>query len=220
MQKKTITIFLILTISVTLAYSQEERSPLAVSWYPQLVFIRGLRADVDIHLGNSSSWIIFSPQYFLAERQSGGYENEYEDYNSSYQYNKLNGYGAELSHRIYINNKLTPTGIYFSYGILYNHFELKYKDDWGYIDYMGLSAISYGEYEHTTVIDKAGPSILIGYQKKVLDKIFIDVFFGGGMRYSFIETSSLAPRNFDNDIFQYGFTGTVPLAGFRIGIIL
>ncbi|MFO7658181.1 MAG: hypothetical protein R6W78_14065, partial [Bacteroidales bacterium] len=72
----------------------------------------------------------------------------------------------------------------------------------------------------TTVIDKTGPNILIGYQKKVLDNIFIDIFCGGGMRYSFIKTSSLAPRNFDQDIFHYGYTGTVPLVGFRIGIVL
>lgn len=221
MIKKVSPASLLLLFSYVCIIGQEQRSPAAIAWYPQLMFIRGLRVDVDIHLGNSRSWLILSPHYYLANRHPGtSYEN-YDDYNSSNAYKKLEGYGAELHHRIYIINNLTPEGIYMSYGIQYGHFDLTYEDYcWGEIDYIGTTAITYGLFEHQTTIDKIGPNFIIGYQKQVLDRIFVDFFCGGGIRYSFISTSDLYTRNFDSDPFQFGYTGTVPLTGFRIGISL
>jgi hypothetical protein len=221
MLRKIILVQILFMLSYTMVYSQDTYSPLAIAWYPQLMLIRGLRTDIDIHLGKSKSWLILAPQYFLAERQTGNYYENYDDYNSSNAYKKLEGYGLELDHRIYISNNLSPCGLYMGYGIQYGHFDITYEDySWGEIDFMGIQAITYGLFEHNTSIDKLGPNIIIGYQKQVLDRIFIDFFCGGGMRYSIIHTSSLFPRNFDGDPFQFGYTGTVPLAGFRIGIAL
>jgi len=194
---------------------------MAIAWYPQLMFMRGLRVDVDVHLGKSKSWLVISPQYYLAKRHADIYYEEYEDYNSSIAYKRLEGYGLELCHRVYVTNNYTPEGVYLGYGLQYGHFDITYEDySWGEIEYLDMQAITYGLFEHNTIIDKVGPNIVIGYQKKVLDRIFVDFFCGGGIRYSFISTSSLFPRNFDGDPLQFGYTGTVPLAGFRIGIAL
>ena len=221
MHRKLTLFFILLSITPMLIYGQDVKSPLAVGWYPQLMFIRGLRADVDIHLGKSKSWLVIAPQYFLANRHNNTFYESYDDYNSSNAYKKLEGYGLEIGHRIYVTNNLMPEGVYLSYGIMYNHYDLTYEDEsWGQIEYVDLDAITYGLFEHNTHIDKLGPNILIGYQKKVLDRIYVDIFCGGGMRYSIIKTSSLLPRNFDSDLFQFGYTGTVPLLGFRIGIVL
>ena len=224
MIKKLITLQFAIFLIHFLVSGQGDRSPLAVGWYPQLMFISGLRADLDVHLGNSNSWLVIAPQYYLARHHANDnnddYYSTYDDYESSNRYKNLEGFGLEINHRIYITNKLSPEGVYLAYGIMYNHFELTYEDDWGYIEYDGLQAITYGLFEHNTTIDKLGPNILIGFQKKVLDRVYLDIFCGGGMRYSFTETSSLSPRYFNNDPFQFGYTGTVPLAGFRIGIIL
>ena len=221
MPRKIILLQIILMFSSAIVYNQEESSPLAISWYPQLMFIRGLRADIDVHLGKSKSWLIFSPQYYLAKRHADIYYDEYDDYNSSVAYKRLEGFGMELCQRIYVTNNLTPEGVYLGYGVQYGHFDITYEDySWGEIEYLGMQAITYGLFEHNTIIDKMGPNVVIGYQKKVLDRIFVDFFCGGGIRYSFINTSSLFPRNFDSDPFQFGYTGTVPLAGFRIGIAL
>ncbi len=221
MLRKLIFIYLICSSSAGLAFGQEDKSSLAVGWYPQLMFIRGLRADVDIHLGRSKSWLIIAPAYFLAKKQNNTYYETYDDYNSSNSYKNLQGFGVEVNHRIYVTNNLMPEGVYLSYGVMYNYYDLTYEDEgWGDIKYVDLDAITYGLFEHTTTINKVGPSILIGYQKKVLDRIYVDIFCGGGMRYSFIKTSSLLPRNFNSDPFQFGYTGTVPLVGFRIGIVL
>ncbi|MBN2213448.1 MAG: hypothetical protein JW723_04325 [Bacteroidales bacterium] len=221
MRKKIIPTLLIALLHITMVFNQEESSPLAIAWYPQLMAIRGLRADIDVHLGKSKSWLIFAPQYYLAKRHAGIHYDDYDDYSSSIAYKRLEGYGLELQHRVYIANNYTPDGIYLAYGLQYGHFDITYEDySWGEIDYMDLEAYTYGLFEHNTVIDKMGPNIIIGYQKQVLDRIFVDFFCGGGIRYSFINTSSLFPRNFDGDPFQFGYTGTVPLAGFRIGIAL
>jgi hypothetical protein len=221
MFRKIILIQILFALSHTMAYNQEESSPLAIAWYPQLMAIRGLRADIDVHLGKSKSWLIFAPQYYLAKRHAGTYYENYDDYNSSNAYKRLEGYGLELYHRIYVANNLTPEGVYLGYGIQYGHFDIVYEDySWGEIDYLGMQAITYGIFEHNTHIDKMGPNVVIGYQKKILDRIFVDLFCGGGIRYSIINTSSLFPRNFDGDPLQFGYTGTVPLAGFRIGITL
>ncbi len=202
-------------------YNQEESSPMAIAWYPQLMAIRGLRADIDIHLGKSKSWLVLAPQYYLAKRNANIYYDEYDDYNSSGAYKRLEGYGLEICHRIYVTNNFTPEGVYLGYGMQYGHFNLTYEDySWGEIVYLGMQAITYGLFEHNTFIDKMGPNVIIGYQKQVLDRIFVDFFCGGGIRYSIIHTSSLFPRNFDGDPLQFGYTGTVPLAGFRIGIAL
>lgn len=220
MLKKIVSIHLLFTLFTALIYGQEERSSLAVSWYPQLMIMRGLRADMDIHLGNSKSWLVIAPQYYLAKKHSGNYSDVSDDYNSVNSYKRLEGFGIELNHRIYVSNSFTPEGVYLGYGAMYGHYNLTYEDSWGYIDFMGIEAITFGLFEHETNIDKVGPNIFIGYQKRVLDKIFIDIFCGGGMRYSFIKTSALFPRNFNNDLLQFGYTGTVPLIGFRIGIVL
>lgn len=204
-----------------MVYTQEESSPLAIAWYPQLMAIRGLRADIDIHLGKSKSWLVLSPQYYLAKRNADAYYEDYDDYNSSIAYKRLEGYGLELCHRFYVTNNFTPEGVYLGYGLQYGHFNITYEDySWGEIEYLGMQAITYGLFEHNTFIDKMGPNVVIGYQKQVLDRIFVDFFCGGGIRYSIINTSSLFPRNFDGDPLQFGYTGTVPLAGFRIGIAL
>lgn len=221
MQKKSVLVFIAMLSSFSLVYNQEESSPLAIAWYPQLMVIRGLRADIDVHLGKSKSWLIISPHYYLAKKHTGIQYEDYDDYSSSIAYKNLEGYGLELQHRVYVNNNFTPEGVYLAYGMQYGHFDITYEDySWGEIDYLDMKAYTYGLFEHNTIIDKMGPNILIGYQKKVLDRIFLDIFCGGGIRYSFIKTSSLFPRNFDGDPFQFGYTGTVPLAGFRIGIAL
>ena len=183
--------------------------------------MRGLRADIDVHLGKSKSWLVLSPQYYLAIRHADTYYEEYEDYNSSIAYKRLEGYGMELCHRVYVTNNHTPAGVYLGYGLQYSHFDITYEDySWLEIEYLGMQAITYGLFEHNTIIDKMGPNVVIGYQKQVLDRIFVDLFCGGGIRYSIINTSSLFPRNFDSDPLQFGYTGTVPLTGFRIGIAL
>jgi hypothetical protein len=217
-------IILTQTIIISLlipAYNQEERSPLAIAWCPQLMAIRGLRVDIDIHIGKSKSWLVIAPHYYLAKRHADIYYDEYDDYSSSASYKKLEGYGLELYHRIYVTNSYTPEGVYLGYGLQYGHFNLTYEDySWGEIEYLDMQAITYGLFEHNTYIDKMGPNVVIGYQKQILDRIFVDFFCGGGIRYSIINTSSLFPRNFDDDPLQFGYTGTVPLAGFRIGIAL
>lgn len=221
MLRKIILIQIILIFSSAFVYNQEESSPLAIAWYPQLMVMRGLRADIDVHLGKSKSWLVLSPQYYLAIRHADTYYEEYEDYKSSIAYKRLEGFGMELCHRVYVTNNLTPEGVYLGYGLQYGHFDITYEDySWGEIEYLGMRAITYGLFEHNTIIDKIGPNVVIGYQKQVLDRIFVDFFCGGGIRYSCINTSSLFPRNFDGDPLQFGYTGTVPLAGFRIGIAL
>jgi hypothetical protein len=221
MNKKILLISIILVLSCTMAFNQEDVSPFAVAWYPQLMAIRGLRADIDVHLGKSKSWLIFAPQYYLAKKHAGiNYEN-YNDYSSSTAYKRLEGFGLDIQHRVYVTNNFTPEGVYLAYGLQYGHFDITYEDySWGETDYLDMKAYTYGLFEHNTIIDKMGPNIVIGYQQKVLDRIFMDFFCGGGIRYSFINTSSLFPRNFDSDPFQFGYTGTIPLAGFRIGIAL
>jgi len=221
MQKKTVLILAMLMMPFTIVFTQEDASSLAIAWYPQLMLIRGLRADIDVHLGKSKSWLIIAPQYYLAKRHAGIHYEDYEDYSSSSAYKRLEGYGLELQHRVYITNNSAPEGVYLGYGLQYGHFDITYEDfSWGEIDYLDMRAITYDLFEHNTIIDKTGPNIIIGYQKQVLDRIFVDVYCGGGIRYSFINTSSFFPRNFDGDPLQFGYTGTVPLAGFRIGIVL
>lgn len=223
--KAVILLFLILfaNIKILQAQEQEPANPnLAISWFPQLMYMNGLRIDVDIHLGKSTSWLILSPQFYLRERllSQTDVQPDDDDYGLD-EYKKLKGYGISLSHRIFFKNNNTPFGIYLGYGGFYNHYELKYEvTGWGSVNLMGLNAITYGDFEHKTEIDKFGPDFYIGYQAQIIQRVFVDFFCGGGLRYSLFKTDNLSPKYFDNSFIEFGYTGTVPLAGIRIGVLL
>ena len=104
---------------------------------------------------------------------------------------------------------------------LYNHFNITYVEyGWRTYQYdFDIQAIKDGLHEHKTEIDKIGPNIILGYQNNLLDRIIIDFYAGAGLRYSFIETSEFTPKSFNNNIISFGYTGTVPVAGLRVGLM-
>ncbi len=206
-------------LNASVIRAQDTISSIGISWYPQLMFISGMRIDLDVHLGKSKSWLVFSPQVFLNERLTNNSNDAAGDESVFDKYNKLTGYGMNISHRFYIQYNTKPVGLYLGYGGFYNHYTLTYEiEGWGYIDRFGLQAITYGLFDHETIIDKIGTDFFIGYQTEIAQRLFVDIFCGGGIRYAFIKTDDLNPRYFSHSPFEFGYTGSVPLAGFRFGV--
>jgi hypothetical protein len=67
-----------------------------------------------------------------------------------------------------------------------------------------------------TKIDKIGPNLFVGYKQHIPGNFFFDVYAGVGLRYSFNDADS-EDRTYSDHMFSYGYTGTSPLIGLRIG---
>lgn len=206
-------------ISVNL-YSQAPMgsSKLSFTHEPFYMTKNMLKIDVDIALGNGN-WLVISPVF--AARENPAQEDDYYYYDDYYsdEYNKLIGYGLTLGHRIYGNTQ--PKGFYFSYQAGWKHFQMDYRNrSWGNIDFDGYDAITYDLFNMSTLIDKIGLDILVGYQLLIKDALILDFYFGGGIRYSFREFTGNLEKEFNSSITDYGYTGLLPQGGVRLGVVL
>ena len=106
------------------AGAQDKVYNLSGSWVPQNLIRHGLRIDFDIRL-KLSHWLVIAPQVYLDHRYAGPYGGGSTwDRDEDYYYEEMYGYGLELHHRIYLKNNNYPTGLYFSYGFNYVHFNI------------------------------------------------------------------------------------------------
>lgn len=184
----------------------------SVAWSPASIFFNSFKIDFGIK-ATQNSWFILSPHVY--------YSNGFEIFDDD-NFTEMYGYGGTLLFRSFIIDNALPKGPYFGVGLFYSHFSVKYEDtDWYRIEYTGLSAITYGNAEHTTTIDKLGPDFIFGHQFVIGRDMIIDMFWGAGLRKSFFASSTdLAPRKFDGFITGYGYSGIVFLTGVRIGMLL
>ena len=169
-------------------------------------------------MGKTNSWIVLGGHYYLnySYQSQENLDNGFED---DAAYDKLRGYAFNLEHRIYLVNDVLPDNIYFAYGIYYGHFDITYGVyAWGNYDYSGdLDAFTYGIFDQKTTINKFGPNLTVGYRQDIIDNFFVEFLAGVALRYSFITPDIEGQRTYSDNLFQYGFTGTSPLFGIRIG---
>ncbi len=169
-----------------------------VAFSPQHLFFKGIRIYYDTRI-SQKHWLQFSPEIYMAVNAKNSFSNA--------SYRDLYGIGIAVHDRNYINKINHPGGLYLSYGISYNYFKLTYDIE---------STDSYTQ-EHTT-IQKVGGDVLIGYQFVLFSKLILDAYTGLGLNYSMREYSGIEKRSFNSDMADYGYTGSLLLAGIRLGL--
>lgn len=203
-----------LCIPILKNQAQEIRRDLNYSKYvlsvqPQYIFIRAVRADIDIRLKESQNWLIISPKFHQSNN----------DYIWSFYFDNWMELGLDISHRYYPVLKQKPEGFYLQYGLSYNLSQLSYEGNhWITTDYDGQDAWTVESTELKDNIHKAGLNLLIGYQVLSADNFVVDWYIGAGYRNSWMNKSDPSSREISGGILNPAYKGFLPLIGYRIGV--
>jgi hypothetical protein len=202
--KRNILMILLIFISITLAFSQEEetKNKTIYSFVPQYLINRGIRVDIEKKISDRH-YLQICPQFYLSEKEGKEFVND------NNQFNYLIGGGLNLYHKIFTSEELKSSGIYLSYGLSYNYFNIEYIDDSG--DY---------EYTAKANINKFGGDLIIGYQFFIHEIVSFDFYTGLGTRLSYMNTDGNDKERFNSGYFGYNYTGNILILGFRVGVVL
>ena len=203
----------IIFISNSISAQDEEQQPpkVLVMGVPQYLFKHGLRIDIDVASKDYKAWWVISPLFFIDVSEAGGLINK--------RYTQLHGYGLTINRKSFLSSKNTETGVYVSGGIGYQYFNiLTSKERWDDISFAGLNTLQIVNDNYHVYINKVLTEATIGYKKHILSRLYIDVYAGVGLRYSFYDQPAGSDLKFNRTIFDFGYTGTAFIAGLRLGV--
>lgn len=214
--KKLNIIFLALFISFN-TFSQDDSVtlPKDLGWkfsigiVPQYAAISGMRLDFDIKL-NDRQYLTLAPQMYYNENYQLFYPDETD----------MKGVGLNLNYRYIFSKGMRPDGAYLGFGLIYKYYDLTYwGDEW--VEYTELGSIysTLEEMEINKKINQFGYDLLIGYEG-TMDRFFYDLYIGWGFRLSDFDESESDDDFWSETIFDPGYSGFLPLIGFRAGIFL
>ncbi len=198
-------VFLSAIILPSATFGQPEKTgsgKVIVSFVPQFLINNGIRIDYDRQI-NENNWLQVAPQFYLRERSSSS-DNEFTD-----RYNSLLGAGLHVYHRYYPGKGAGINGVYLSYGLTCQFFNLQYDEK-----------IMTNSVERYSKITKTGAEINIGKMVKISNLFIVDFYTGLGFKYSFLKSDAKEPKRFDNFYTDYGYTGNILNLGVRIGLAL
>jgi len=214
----TLLIILLTGYNVAIAQTDTLRTK-TISIVPQYLINKGLRIDFEKQL-SSRQWLQVAPQFYmdLKGRENSDYSSSDDD---TKDYEKMYGFGLDLNHKIFLKNNLArPFGGYVSYGASYQHFSITLKGyRWDKVEVDGLPQLKPTFAEATQTIEKIGAQLCIGAQYEIVDFLFWDIYIGLGFRYS-IYNSPLNIRRLEENLWDYGYSGTTLIGGFRLGVAL
>jgi hypothetical protein len=203
---------LIITIVSYLGFAQEKETfgpRLGVGFVPQYIISGGIRFDIDRSISKTSNqWLIVSPQVFMVT--GGRYGHEFEE---------LSGLGMDIKHKIYLKpNNMKPHGFYAQYGVMFQYFSI--IENRQYTESYIENGIEYYEVvvgEVNTKLYKYGGNFHLGYQWLVGDKVYFDIYTGAGIRISHNNQTEGLDTWYNDYWVDYGYSGTLLDAGFRVG---
>jgi len=190
---KKMKLLIVLLFIAGTAIAQDDVTPVedtnfALSVSPQYVITGGMRLDLDFKV-NDKGWLTVAPvMYYL---------------NNSYMYDPENtsytGVGAFVNYRYFPSGQ----GIYAGAGLNYRFLNTDYS-----------------HYNESTEINAKfntyGFDLTFGYQFRLVEQLFMDLYLGWGFRYSFQDT--VEEEEYWSDAFlDLGYSGFLPVAGLRIG---
>jgi len=210
--KKILLIVSIVTFGSCLVFAQDKEilgSRMGIGFVPQYAISGGMRFDIDQSISKiSNQWLIISPQVFMVT--GGRYGHEFEE---------LTGLGLDIKHKIYLKpNSMKPIGFYAQYGIMFQHFSI--IENRQYTESYTENGIEYYEVvegEVNTKLNKYGGNFHLGYQWLVGDKVYFDIYTGAGIRISHNSQIEGLDTWYNNYWVDYGYSGTLLDAGFRVG---
>jgi hypothetical protein len=210
--KKLSIILLLVTLIASEGFTQEMEtfgSRMGIGFVPQYTISGGMRFDIDRSISKTSNqWLIISPQVFMLTGIR--YDHDFEE---------LVGVGLDLKHKIYLKpNSMKPLGFYAQYGLMFQYFSI--TENRQYTESFTENDIEYYEVvegELNTKLYKYGANFHLGYQWLVGDKVYFDIYTGAGIRISHNNQNEGLDTWYNNYWVDYGYSGTLLDAGFRIG---
>jgi len=189
-------------------YNMPEAKGFSIGVVPQYAITNGIRMDFDFRLSKKGQWLVAGPQLYLSSGNS-----------NIWNYDRMSGVGIDLQHRFYINSQSFPQGVYFAYGPVFQHFSVRDK---GLVSYYfqenGANYIGLQEASLLTRITKFGGNLIFGYQFVFDGYLYVDVYFGTGMRFSYDDRKSGLHGYYNDWWGDLGYSGTLLVAGVRFGI--
>lgn len=182
---------------------------MGIGFVPQYTISGGMRFDIDRSISKKSNqWLIISPQVFMLTGSRYGHDFE-----------KLTGVGLDVKHKIYLKpNTLKPVGFYAQYGVMFQYFSI--KENRQYTEPVAENGVEYFEVvegELSTKLYKLGGNFHLGYQWLLNDKVYFDIYTGAGIRISHNNHTDGFDTWYNNYWVDYGYSGTLLDAGFRVG---
>lgn len=168
---------------------------------PLHLFISGLRVDYDRQVA-PHVWLSSGAEFYYRINSDQDFP-----YVGDYDFMQLTGYGVSGAYKVFFfhyrkQNKWKPEGSYMSAGLLFQNFFTDFQDDFGL------------PYKQRTY--KLGVNFLVGHQVMAGDYAFVGVYGGVGMRKAWHDAKEdIVPMS--NYVWEYGFSGIVPVLGMKIG---
>lgn len=177
---------------------------------PQYAITNGTRIDFDIKLPGRNQWLVVAPQLYVVTENS-----------NMWDFNEMSGFGLELQHRFFLNDDQKAGGPYLAYGPVFQYFSVKDEGlaSYGFqednVEYIGLN-----QQMIQTRILKMGGNLIFGYQLVASRSFYFDFYLGTGIRLSFDNKKS-GLHNYYNEWWgDMGYSGTLLVGGFRLGLLL
>lgn len=196
-----------------------------IATVPQYAIASTVRIDFDKTLRNNNVLTI-APMFSYAQNSSLLFNSNSDSYSAYYdsEYPEdvtLIGGGGKLNFRHFFGRFHRNTGLYLGAGLHYRFSHIEYSERaWA------QETVDDADYYHYKMVDKeqnfnqVGFDCMIGYQVHLLDKIFLDVFTGWGLRISDHDAESGETDYWGETIYDIAYSGYTPLWGLRLGVFL
>lgn len=209
--KKILILILGIIISAHIAISQENPPKLIIMGVPQYMIRHGIRIDFEIPTKNYRSWWVISPVYFINVSDLGNDERR--------DYKRMHGYGLSFGRKAYLSKTFPEQGVYLGGALGYHYYNFVTDlGHWEEIEREGLNYLEYATSDYHIYVNKFLVDAIIGYQTEIASRLYIDVYAGVGLRYSLHEQPTGSDIKYNDNVFDYGYTGTSFVGGIRLGI--
>lgn len=211
MKQLAIIFLMIFCLATASVLGQENTPKVLVMGVPQYMIKNGIRIDIDIPTKDYKSWWVIMPQFYV---DVNGFEGLVDK-----KYEQLHGYGLSIHRKGFLTRRNPDQGVYISGGVGVQHFNmLTNTERWASVEDNGLTTLQLTRDNYHLYINKVVTDVVIGYQKEIFSRLYMDIYAGFGLRYSFYNQPSGSDLKFNKDITDYGYTGTTFTGGFRIGV--
>lgn len=219
MKKIILSIILLASIHV---FGQSPQERFIIYGVPQYLFTNGLRLDADLNLNNSNSWWTISPYFYSDKSSIDPFDFTADDEYNSRSYDKMQGFGLGIERRYILTKKVKSEGFYLKYGATYKKFTIE-GSNFTFREYIGDDGLTYQgmrQGDYSIDINSIMGNICIGYQFEIMPKLYLDTFMGFGLKYSHHNSSDKVTTKYNRSTIDYGYTGTMFVGGWRLGVAL
>jgi hypothetical protein len=212
-RKLIVLLFLACFTQIVVLNAQTKEFHFMIKGEPLYLINNGLCIDIEKRLGNSTKWLMVSPQFYV------NYDNKDNDGFGRDNYRSLIGAGLDLTFKNFAAPRGFLSTIYFGYGATWKYYDVKLsRETWIMTEEEGLNIYMPGTKVFNEKINKFGINAIVGMQNRMLKGVFFDIYTGLGIRYSTYESPGEADVKFTRGVWDLGYTGISLIGGVKIGV--